>query len=78
MGCGRNCKSTRAMIKAVAVSAAETCIFPIQDLTGYGSDTRFNIPGVPEGNWEYRITLSTLEDIDPDFIRGTLRRFGRI
>ena len=75
---GRNCKSTRAMIKAVAVSAAETCIFPIQDLTGYGSDTRFNIPGVPEGNWEYRITLSTLEDIDPDFIRGTLRRFGRI
>lgn len=74
---GRHCKSTKAMIKAVCASSAETAVFPIQDLTGYGSDTRFNIPGVPEGNWEYRITLSTLEDVDPDFIRKTLSRFGR-
>ena len=74
---GKHCKSTKAMIKAIAASSADTAVFPIQDLTGYGSDTRFNTPGVPEGNWEYRITLSTLEDIDADFIRRTLFRFGR-
>ena len=75
---GKHCKSTQAMIKAIAVSSADTAIFPLQDLTGYGSDTRINIPGVPDGNWEYRITLSTLEDIDSEFIRKTLNRFGRV
>ena len=75
---GRNCKSTRAMITILSASSADTVIFPVQDLTGYGSDTRLNTPGVAEGNWEFRITLSTLEDIDADFLRTTFARFGRL
>lgn len=75
---GKHCKSTKAMIKAISASSANTVVFPMQDLTGYGSDTRINIPGVAEGNWEFRITLSTLEDVDADFLRKTFNRYGRV
>ena len=74
---GRHCKSTQAMARAVAASSAETVIYPLQDLTGYGGDTRLNVPGTPEGNWEFRATLATLEDIDTDFYRKLLDIYGR-
>ena len=74
---GRHCKSTQAMARAVAASSARTVIFPLQDLTGYGGDTRLNVPGTPEGNWEFRATLATLEDIDTDFYRKLLDIYGR-
>ena len=50
---------------------------PVQDLSAYGSDTRINVPGVAEGNWEYRCTLSTLDDVDLDYYRFLIRTYGR-
>ena len=50
---------------------------PIQDLTGYGADTRINTPGEPDGNWEMRITMSTLDDIDVGYYRYLISKYGR-
>ena len=57
-------KSYDNIIRAMLASHAGLVIIPIQDLLNYGSDTRMNIPGNPEGNWRYRITKEQLERID--------------
>ena len=57
-------KSYPALIRAMLASAAGIVILPIQDLLFYGSDTRVNKPGVPDGNWAYRVTRDQLFSID--------------
>lgn len=58
---GSGCLS---IIKKIMSSSAGLTIFPIQDLLGYGSDTRLNVPGKADGNWQYRITKDQLDSID--------------
>lgn len=53
-----------AIIRTIMASNAGLCIFPVQDLLGYGNDTRLNVPGRAEGNWLYRITKEQLNFID--------------
>ena len=74
---GRNCISTKTMAKEILSSSARVAIMPIQDLTGYGADTRINTPGEPDGNWEMRITMSTLDDIDVGYYRYLISKYGR-
>lgn len=52
------------IIRTMFASNAGTVIMPIQDLLCYGSDTRLNVPGRAEGNWQYRITKEQLDSID--------------
>lgn len=74
---GRGCISTKAFCKEVLASVADTAIIPLQDLCGYGGDTRLNVPGVAEGNWQYRASLSALDDVDIDYYRDLLFKYGR-
>ena len=53
-----------AIIRAIMASSAGLAVFPIQDLLGYGSDTRLNIPGKADGNWQYRVTRDQIDSID--------------
>lgn len=53
-----------AIIRSIFASHADTVILPIQDLLGYGSDTRLNIPGKADGNWQYRVTKEQINSID--------------
>lgn len=53
-----------AIIRTIMGSNAGLCIFPVQDLLGYGNDTRLNVPGRADGNWMYRITKEQLIYID--------------
>ena len=52
------------IIRTMVCSSAGLAIFPVQDLLGYGSDTRLNVPGRADGNWQYRVTEEQLENID--------------
>lgn len=52
------------IIRTLYRSAAGLVIFPIQDILGYGSDTRLNTPGRAVGNWLYRIKKEQLSGID--------------
>ncbi|MBQ8178761.1 MAG: 4-alpha-glucanotransferase [Clostridia bacterium] len=74
---GRYCKSTKAVAKLIMQSSADVAIMPLQDLTGYGADTRTNIPGEPDGNWEFRATLNTLDDVDGEYYRYLITKYGR-
>ena len=58
---GTGCES---IIRTVMASHAGLVMFPIQDLLGYGRDTRLNTPGRADGNWAYRITKEQLNTVD--------------
>ena len=53
-----------SIIRTMLASHASLVMFPIQDLLGFGADTRLNIPGNATGNWQFRITKEQLDSID--------------
>ncbi|MCE2452867.1 MAG: 4-alpha-glucanotransferase [Nitrospinae bacterium] len=44
-----------SMIRAAMKSQAALAIIPAQDVLGLGNEGRMNRPGVPEGNWTWRM-----------------------
>ena len=52
------------ILRMLLCSKANTVVFPIQDILGFGSDTRLNTPGKADGNWKFRITKDNLSGID--------------
>jgi 4-alpha-glucanotransferase len=49
-----------AFIRAVMTSVANVAIFPLQDVLGFGSESRMNTPGLADGNWRWRYDESAL------------------
>lgn len=72
-----NEQGCRAIIKTIMASCAGLTVFPVQDLLGYGNDTRLNKPGVAEGNWSYRITKEQLSIIDRAYLKELNRLYNR-
>ena len=68
----------KSIIRCMFASNASLVIMPIQDLLGYGSDTRVNTPGRAEGNWAYRITKDQLDSIDKGFFRKLNEIYWRV
>ncbi len=67
-------KALPQILRTIWASHAGTVIFPIQDLLGYGSDTRMNFPGRAENNWRWRLTKEQLDSVD----KGRFRRLNEI
>lgn len=74
---GPNCAINEAWIRALFMSSASLAIVPIQDLLGYGADTRTNTPGTIEGNWRFRIRSGALSEIDAKFYASLNETFER-
>ncbi len=66
------------IIRSLFASHAGIVILPIQDLLGYGSDTRLNTPGRADGNWTYRITKDQLNSIDKNRFKRLNELYSRI
>ena len=66
-----------SIIRTMFASSAGLIIMPIQDILGYGSDTRLNIPGKADGNWRYRVTREQLDGIDKEKYRKLNHLFKR-
>lgn len=64
--CSASCHS---IIEAVWQSASNIAIIALQDMCGFGSDARMNIPGVPEKNWRFRTTRDTIDCIDSEYFK---------
>ena len=74
---GYNSPSCRAIIEAVWRSAADTAIISIQDMCGFGSDTRMNVPGSDANHWRFRIGKNNLEELDADYFAEINALFSR-
>lgn len=55
------------MMNALSRSAANIVIFPMQDVLGLSSEHRMNLPGKPDGNWEWRFSW---DQIKPEHTRA--------
>ena len=67
-----------SIVRAVMRSHAALAVFPVQDLLGFGSDTRMNTPGRASGNWQYRITRGQLDSIDKRRLREMNKLYARM
>lgn len=65
---GTHSGSCRAMIKTLWQSPANCVLVPIQDLGGFGGDTKMNTPGIAHGCWTFRISREQLDSIDWSWI----------
>jgi len=74
---GPNCGINKTWIRTLFMSAASLVIVPIQDMLGYGADTRTNIPGTPEGNWSFRVHAEALTQIDKKFYTAMSKAYFR-
>lgn len=61
---GSRAPACRAVIRTLWASAARMSAVPIQDLCGFGEDTRMNLPGVAENMWQFRLPQEALDGID--------------
>ncbi|MBO5486223.1 MAG: 4-alpha-glucanotransferase [Eubacterium sp.] len=66
-----------SMLRTIWASSAGTVIFPIQDILGYGADTRLNFPGRAENNWRYRVTKEQIDGIDKKRFRRLNELYNR-
>ena len=74
---GTRSGSCRAIIRTLWMSHANCTIIPIQDMLGYGGDTRMNIPGTATGNWVVRFSKEDLDGIDNEWYRELNRLYRR-
>ena len=76
LGCGRN-ELFEGVIEAGMNSEARLFIVPMQDFLKLGSEARMNIPGVADGNWNWRSKLSDLSDKLAEKINELTKSSGR-
>ncbi len=65
------------LIRIVMMSAANTVIFPMQDILGLGEQARMNRPSSREGNWEWRLTPEELTQEISERLSEMTRIYGR-
>lgn len=53
-----------SIFRSIYASHSKIVIFPIQDILGFGSDTRMNTPGKANNNWGFRVTTEQLQNAD--------------
>lgn len=69
--------AVEGIIRALMRSRAARVIFPLQDLLGYGADTRINTPGVARGNWQMRFAAEQIASLDTEKYAEMNRTYAR-
>lgn len=54
-------RDSREILRDLLACPAAAVILPVQDVLGLGDEARINTPGIPEGNWVWRMTEAQLE-----------------
>jgi 4-alpha-glucanotransferase len=65
------------LIRVGMMSCAHTFVVPMQDILGYGAETRMNTPGQESGNWSWRFTADKLADPARERLAHLTRLYGR-
>jgi 4-alpha-glucanotransferase len=63
-------EAARRLVEVAWHTKARVAVAPLQDILGLGSEARMNVPGRPDGNWQWRFCW---EDFPPE-PRQWLRR----
>ena len=68
----------RKLRNLAMMSAANTCVLPIQDHVGMGSSARMNTPGTVGINWRWRMKADVLTKELQQEILTVTKRYGRL
>ena len=63
-------------IRTLMASSANVVLFPMQDVLGLGQRARMNTPGTLEGNWQWRLQPTKLDQTARN-LRRLVELFGR-
>lgn len=74
---GFHSPSCRAVTETVWRSPSLISVISFQDMCGFGSDARMNVPGRAFGNWQFRTTMDTVNQIDAEYFRKINRLYKR-
>ncbi|MBR2901327.1 MAG: 4-alpha-glucanotransferase [Clostridia bacterium] len=74
---GYHAPACRKIIETVWRSSSNLAIIPFQDMCGFGSDARMNIPGDDSGKWKFRATRDMMNSIDSAYFKKLNRLFRR-
>ncbi len=66
-----------ALIQAAFASVANLAIIPMQDVLSLGTESRMNIPGTINGNWQWRFSWEQLSDDKATWLADLTRLFNR-
>ncbi|MFT5699251.1 MAG: 4-alpha-glucanotransferase [Desulforhopalus sp.] len=72
-----NSPINRDLIYLAQSSISQLCIFPLQDVLGFGNDCKMNSPGEPKGNWRWRCGKEFLTREIESYLAESTTRFGR-
>jgi 4-alpha-glucanotransferase len=68
-------------VRAAYAAVSRLAIVPLQDLLNLGSAARFNTPGRPDGNWQWRYQPAQLDELQrrsAGYLQELGRLYGRI
>jgi 4-alpha-glucanotransferase len=77
LGTAGDADTVGALVRAALVSVADTAIIPFQDILGLPTTARMNVPGTPDGNWEWRFSWDMVDKGLASRIRHKLEIYGR-
>jgi 4-alpha-glucanotransferase len=65
------------LIRALSSSVARLVVYPMQDVLGLDGRYRMNVPGVPDGNWEWRFSWPEVQSWQAKVLREIGAVHGR-
>ena len=77
LGTDEEYNMTWKCIEKVISANSKLSIIPMQDFLGLDSENRMNIPGVPKGNWEWRVVKNALNDDLSEKINQMTKKYNR-
>jgi 4-alpha-glucanotransferase len=64
-------------MRLIMMSSAKIAMVPMQDVLGFGPETRMNTPSVAQGNWTWRLLGEQLIHSAEEILRELTYTFGR-
>jgi 4-alpha-glucanotransferase len=74
---GDSGEAAPALMNLAWSSVAAVSMAPLQDLLNLGNEARMNVPGHPEGNWNWRVTEDMLSDRAFEWLRDLTKNSNR-
>lgn len=68
-------------IRAAYGSVSKLAVIPLQDLMSLDSEARFNTPGLPQGNWQWRFSVEEMRQLQVagvSYLKDLAELTGRI
>ncbi len=65
------------LVRAALASVARLAVIPLQDLLGLDGVHRMNVPGVAEGNWQWRFDWDQVREQQVQQLRDWIQLYGR-